>query len=59
MTADRAGKSAVVALCAYEGAAITTGRLPMLSTLCRRHRWVEALLLAALLAHLHHKVRQA
>lgn len=50
---DRAGKTAVAALCAYEITAITTGRLPTVSALCRRRRAVEAALLVILLAHLH------
>lgn len=54
MTIDHAGKSLVVALCAYEAAAIASGRLPTVSMLCRRRRWVEAGLLAVLLTHLHH-----
>jgi len=49
-----AGKTAVVALCAYETAAIVTGRVPTVSSLCRKRRWVEAVLLAVLLTHLHH-----
>lgn len=53
MTPERAGKAAVVALCAWETAAIATGRLPTVSALCRRRRCVEAALLAVLLAHLH------
>lgn len=51
--ADKAGKTAVVALALYETAAITTRRLPTVSQLCRRRRWVEAALLAVLLVHLH------
>lgn len=51
---ERAGKGAVAALCAYEVTAILTGRLPTVSSVCRRRRWVEAALLAVLLAHLHH-----
>lgn len=46
----------VTALCVYEALALTTRRVPPLSALCRRNRWVEALLLAVLLAHLHHAV---
>lgn len=53
MTADAAGKVALVVLCTYEAAAVTSRRLPTLSQLCRRRRWVEAALLAVLLAHLH------
>ena len=53
---EQAGRSAVVAICAYETAAITTGLVPTVSALCRRRRWVEAALLAVLLAHLHHRI---
>ena len=56
LTMERAGKAAVVLLCAWEVTAVTTGRLPMVSAVCRRHRWVEAALLGVLLAHLHHKL---
>ena len=56
---ELAGKGAVTALCAYEVTAILTGRLPTVSTLCRRRRWVEAALLAVLLAHLHHAAAAA
>ena len=52
---NRAERSAVVALCVYEVAAICTGRVPTVSWLCRQHRYVEVGLLLALLAHLHHK----
>jgi hypothetical protein len=53
VTADSAGKAALVLLCSYEAAAVTSRRLPTVSMLCRRCRWVEAALLAVLLAHLH------
>ena len=56
LTVERAGKAAVAVLCLYEAAAIASGRLPMVSAVCRRHRWVEAALLGVLLAHLHHKL---
>lgn len=54
----RAGETAVVALCAYETVAITSRRLPTVSALCRRRRWVEAALLAVLITHLHHKLAE-
>lgn len=53
MTRAVAGRGAFAALCAYEAAAIATGRAPTVSQLCRRRRWAEAALLAALLVHLH------
>lgn len=53
-----AAKTAVVGLCVYETASLTTGRFPPVSALCRRHRWVEALLLAVLLAHLHARLAE-
>lgn len=51
--AERAAKTALVGLCLWETTAVTTGLLPTVSQLCRRCRWVEAGLLALLLAHLH------
>lgn len=53
---ERASKAMVAGLCVYETVAIMTGRLPMVSQLCRRHRWVEAGLLAVLLTHLHYRL---
>jgi len=50
---EPAAKTAVVGLALYEVAAITTRRLPTVSQLCRRRRWVEVALLAVLLTHLH------
>jgi hypothetical protein len=58
MSTEQAGKSAVVAICAYETAAIITGHVPTVSALCRRRRWVEAALLAVLLAHLHMRLEE-
>jgi hypothetical protein len=52
--AELGAKGAVLALCAYEVTAVATGRLPTVSSACRRHRGLEAALLAVLLAHLHH-----
>jgi len=53
MSPQQAEKSAVLALCAYEAAAILTGKAPTISALCRRRREVEAVLLALLILHLH------
>lgn len=50
---DRAGKSFVVALCVYEAVAITTGRVPTISGLCRRRRALEAAFVAAWIVHIH------
>ncbi len=47
--------AATAILCAYETVALTSGRLPSLSSLCRQHRWLEAGLLAALIVHFHHE----
>ena len=55
MKLDRASKGAVLFLCAYEAAAILTGRVPTVSSLCRRYRWAEAGLLAVLAVHLHYR----
>jgi hypothetical protein len=49
----RVSGGAVVALCVYEACALTSGKLPSVSALCRKSRLVEAGLLAVLLAHLH------
>ena len=54
--AGRAGEAMVIGLCLYETAAIASRRLPTVSALCRRRRWVEAALLAVLIAHLHHNL---
>lgn len=54
MTPSRtAVQGAITAACAYEIIAIGTGRVPTISSLCRRHRTLEALFLAWLLVHLH------
>ncbi len=43
----------LIGLCGYEQFALMTGRVPTVSTVCREHRWVEALLVAAFALHLH------
>lgn len=51
---NRADRVLIGAACCYELAALATGRVPTISSLCRRHRAAEAVLIAALLTHLHH-----
>lgn len=53
LPAERIVTTVFAGVCAYECAAVTSGRLPTVSQLCRRRRWVEAGLLACLLVHLH------
>jgi hypothetical protein len=43
----------VAGACAYEIFALTTRKAPTISVLCRRHHWFEALVLGALVVHLH------
>jgi len=51
---EHSRKLLAVAICAYEITAVCSGeRVPMITTLCRQHRWVEVSLLIVLLAHLH------
>lgn len=51
--------------CAYEVAALIAGwggkptRLPTLSRLCRKHRWLEVLLFSWLVAHFHYQRKAA
>lgn len=45
-------KWAAAGLCGYEVAAITTGRMPTLTALSARHRWLGPVLVAALAVHL-------
>lgn len=44
-------KAIVAALCAYECAAITTGRVPTITTLNRRHPVIGVALVGALALH--------
>lgn len=53
VTREMAVKSVVALACTYEVAAITTGRAPTLSWICRHHRAFEAVLLAVLILHFH------
>lgn len=52
---DRIAGYLVIGVCSYEIVAMATGRAPTVSALCRRYRVVEAMLLAALLVHLHYE----
>lgn len=51
-------KAAVAAVCAYEVAALLTGRAPTVSNLCGRNRCAAPLVLVALAAHLYHHPRR-
>lgn len=46
-------KWAAAALCGYEVAAITSGRVPILTRLSRRHPWLGPALVVALAVHLY------
>lgn len=59
VTSRDAVQSAITALCAYEIVAIGTGKMPTVSTLCRKHRSLEALFLAWLMVHLHREQKHA
>ena len=48
---NRATKAVVAGLCAWEIAAITTGRVPTITTLNRRHPTVGVVLVGALALH--------
>ena len=45
-------------LCAYEVAAIATGRVPTLTRLSARYPWLKWVLVAALAVHLHRQPRR-
>lgn len=45
-------KWAAAGLCGYELAAIVTGRVPTLTRLSARHRWLGPVLVGALAVHL-------
>lgn len=45
-------KWAAAGLCGYELAAIVTGRVPTLTRLSARYRWLGPVLIAALAVHL-------
>lgn len=46
-------RSLVVGLCQYEVTAIVTGKLPTLTKLSRKHRWLPVLLVGGLAGHLY------
>lgn len=43
-------KVVVAVICAGEVVAITTGRLPTVSTCCRQHRWLGPVVVGGLMA---------
>lgn len=59
MTSRDGVQTAISALCAYEIVAIGTGKVPTISSLCRKHRSLEAVFLAWLVVHLHREQKYA
>jgi hypothetical protein len=49
---------AVFALCAYECAAIATRKLPTLSALSRKHRWMAPMMIGGLAVHLFRNAKE-
>lgn len=47
-------KWGVAAVCGFEIVAITTGRVPTVTELCRRYPALKPIILAAMAAHLAH-----
>lgn len=52
MTPAVAAKYGLAACCAWEAAAVTTGRIPTFTQLCQRHPVLRLVILAVLAAHL-------
>lgn len=50
--ASRAFRYVVATACAYETAAITTRKVPTISTLCYQKRWLTPVILGGLAIHL-------
>lgn len=50
-------KWVAASLCAYEVAAIGTGRVPTVTMLCARNRWLAPVVLSALAVHLYRQPR--
>jgi hypothetical protein len=46
-------KWGVAAACTFEVVAITTGKVPTISMLCGRHRWLGPAVLGVLAVHLY------
>lgn len=46
-------KWGVVVACAYEVGAITTGKVPTITMLCGRYRWLAPAVIAVLAVHLY------
>jgi hypothetical protein len=56
---EKASHSLVAATCQYEVAALASrGKLPTISALCRKYRWVEGVVLAGLVVHFHYKIKE-
>jgi hypothetical protein len=58
-----AGSSAVTrwvaaGICAYEAAAITTGRIPTVTQVCTRCRWLGPVLVTVLAVHLYRQPKK-
>jgi len=51
-------KAVIVGLCGYEVIAVVSGKLPPITSICRQHRSVEAVLLLWLAVHLHRKIAE-
>lgn len=52
LTVRRALRATVATVCAYEVAAISTGRVPTVSALCHQRRWLTPCVLGGLALHL-------
>lgn len=50
-----ATKVAVGVACSYEVAAITSKKVPTISQMCKKHRWLEVVIVGLLVIHLHRK----
>ena len=48
-------KWGVAAVCGFEIVAITTGKVPTVTMLCGRYRWLAPAVLVALAVHLYHQ----
>lgn len=56
---EKASHTAVGIGCAYEIVALATqSKTPTISALCRKHRWLEAVFLIALVVHFHYEYQK-
>lgn len=51
MTEPRWLRVLVAGACGYEICALVTGKVPTISSVCRKHHWCEILLISALVIH--------